>query len=125
MSDHDILVLEDELLIAIDIEMTLDGAGYRDVRVFHDADSAASYLSAARPRAALLDMNLGNGQTSVGIASQLESAGVPFLFLTGYTNSTVDLPEPLAAHRKLTKPFNDDTLLRELQKLLEAGDAEP
>ena len=116
-------MLEDESLIAIDIEMTLESAGYSDVQVFHDAGSASDYLSAVRPRAALLDMNLGNGQTSVGIATHLDAAGVPFLFLTGYTNATVDLPEGLAAHRKLTKPFNDATLLRELHKLLNPEDA--
>ncbi|WP_299813344.1 hypothetical protein [uncultured Jannaschia sp.] len=74
-------------------------------------------------RAALLDVNSGDGRTRVEIATELESPGVSFLFLTGHSPDTVDLPAGVATHRNLSKPFDDSfpCVLHELLRPEEAA----
>ena len=122
---REILVLEDEALIAMDIEMTLQGAGHDGVRVFHDVASAEGYLDGGvpPPSAALLDVNLGGGETSFAVARRLLDAEVPFVFLTGYTAGTVGLPEELRDVPRISKPFRDDHLLGVIGAMMERAAA--
>ncbi len=77
------LVLDDEFLIALDIQQILEGAGAAHVIC---PNSAADALAALRdgPKfdIAVLDVRLG-GMTCIGVASALAAQGTPFIFLTG------------------------------------------
>jgi DNA-binding response OmpR family regulator len=121
MPTEDIIIVEDETLIALDIELTLHEAGHDAVRIFSNAEDPRRYLADCRPRLGLLDINLGNGETSIAVARALGEAGVPFLFLTGETEVQRDVPEDLADRPRLDKPFSDEDLLRAVAPLLAAG----
>lgn len=117
-SVNDILVVEDEALIAMDIGMTLETAGLAPVRVLPTLRSAMDYLRIKVPRAALLDVNLGNGDTSVQVALRLLELGRPFIFLTGYTSATFTFPAELEGVERMSKPFDEITLVSVIRRHL-------
>ncbi len=122
MNECKILILEDEALIAIDIEMTLEAAGHKDISVCHTADDALRSIEKAVPKMALLDFNLGGGKTSLPVAERLKAIGVPFIFLSGYTKSTVELPQGLKGVRRLAKPFQSAELAAVVESTLNSAD---
>ena len=124
MNDDPIMVVEDEALIALDIEMTLMDSGFGNLSICTSVEAALRQIEIAPPRAALLDLNLGKGQTSIEIALRLKDLGCPFLFLTGYTKATADLPETLSDVRRLSKPFQNERLVREVGELVTGNTAE-
>jgi DNA-binding response OmpR family regulator len=107
----DIMILEDEVLIALDLEMTLQAAGHDATHVFSDDESASRYLADRKPCLGLLDLNLGGGRTSIPVARTLAATGVPFLFLTGEERDTLTVPPDLADRPRLYKPFSERELL--------------
>lgn len=116
-----ILVLEDEALIAMDIEDTLLGAGYGAVVVCHNLRTALAEIAAHRPVFAFLDLNLGQDETSVEVARELLRQDVPFSFLSGYTKTTVSLPEDLAGAPRMSKPFKSADLVQRVEQALAAS----
>ena len=118
MREGEVLVLEDEALIAMDIEMTLEEAGYHRVSVHSDSQSALEKIANTQPTAALLDFNLGKGKTSLDVAKLLKDRGVPFVFLTGYTDATVALPDDLADVKRIAKPFQDTELVKTVNGMM-------
>ena len=121
MSDCNILILEDEALIAMDIEMTLEEAGHSNISVCSTVDEAMAQIEKSTPKVALLDFNLGNGKTSIPVAERLSETGVPFIFLSGYTESTVQIPDELSNAGRLAKPFQSTELVAKVADALEAS----
>ena len=109
--DAEILILEDETLIALDIEATLREAGYARLHVSTDADEADRYLDAATPGVALLDVNLGRGRTSFDLGKRLRSRGCPIVFMSGYSTAEAALPSSLSDAPCLPKPFSNPQLI--------------
>ncbi|HWJ18877.1 MAG TPA: response regulator [Geobacterales bacterium] len=116
MNPAKILVVEDEFLVAIQIESILTGAGWR---VIGSAGTLASAVSLARRSAcdaAVLDVNL-RGERVDEVASILSERSIPFLFVSGYGRG--NLP---AAFRDgvefLAKPFSDQMLVQTVGDLL-------
>ena len=76
------LVVEDEFLIALDIESILEGGGAQ-VKTANRVDQALGLIKSDGPfDAAVLDLKLER-ETSVTIAERLQANNVPFVFLTG------------------------------------------
>jgi len=120
MNDCDILVLEDEALIAMDIEMTLEEAGHDNIVVCHTADEAMLLIDRCKPKMALLDFNLGQGANSELVARRLKADNVPFVFLSGYTESRVAILDELATTKRIAKPFQNHELLSKVSCILQA-----
>ncbi|MCR9110265.1 MAG: hypothetical protein NXH94_15360 [Rhodobacteraceae bacterium] len=111
MISGEILILEDDALIALGIEDTLANAGYDSFSVHSGLKSALHHIEENMPVAALLDFNLGKNETSLPVAEVLKNNGVPFLFLTGYTSATVALPDRFSDVIRLAKPFSSAKLV--------------
>ncbi len=125
MVECEILVLEDETFIALDIELTLAEAGFQNISVHTRSDSALQWLAGTTPHAALLDVNLGQGETSVTVATRLKEVGVPFAFLTGYSDGVDALPADLSGARRMTKPFESDALVGAVTAMIAQAQACP
>jgi DNA-binding NtrC family response regulator len=80
-----ILVVEDEMLVGMDLAMMLEDWGYHPDGPHASVRDSLSAIRESRPDAAILDMNLGRGETSMPVAEALQEQGIPFVFLTGYT----------------------------------------
>ena len=78
-----ILVLEDDVLLAIDAAEALEENGAIVLGPVHRIAAALALLEKERPDAALLDVNIA-GATSADVAKRLAAAGVPFVLATGY-----------------------------------------
>lgn len=111
-----ILVVEDEFLLAMELEATLVRAGWT---VVGPAGTLASALKLARNAAcdgAVLDVNL-KGERVDEVASILAERGIPFLFATGYGRNNL----PAACRENavvIAKPFSERELVAALQGLL-------
>lgn len=77
-----VLLLEDQLLIAMDAEAMLGDAGAA-VTTTNTLAELRARLREASPDVAVLDVNIGQ-DTSLPVAEELARRGVPFVFATGY-----------------------------------------
>jgi CheY-like chemotaxis protein len=112
-----ILIIEDELLVALIMEEMCRGAGYRVSGVAHTVEMARDELAKRNFDAVLLDVNMG-GQYQPKTADLLKAKCIPFAFVTGYDY----LVDP--AHEKvpmLQKPFTPVQLRAFLKKLVASG----
>jgi CheY-like chemotaxis protein len=110
-----ILVVEDEMMIAIMLEDMLDDIGCTVAGMAAKPDEALAIIASARIDAAILDVNL-NGAHSFDVAAALDLRGVPFLFSTGY--GSVSLDERYRSRPVLQKPFRQDELQTVLNRIL-------
>jgi CheY-like chemotaxis protein len=82
------LVLDDEFLIALDIQQVLESAGAAGVACTGNATDALKAVKAAQSfdlafDLAVLDFRLAGTTSSLHVADALAEAGIPFVFLTG------------------------------------------
>jgi DNA-binding response OmpR family regulator len=108
-----VLVVEDEALIAMQIEFDLTNIGIEVIGPVASVRDALDLLKHESVDAAVLDFRLEN-ETSVPIAMALVARQAPFLFMTGYSRN--DLPSEWRQEVCLQKPV----LLRELISTLGA-----
>lgn len=78
-----ILIVEDEALLAMEMEGFLEGAGHEVVGVADDFASALACIDDTTPDLALLDIQLLNGSSGLDVAAELKQRGIPSLFVTG------------------------------------------
>ena len=82
MQTPTVLIVEDEMLVAIDLEASLEEHGYRPVGIAADM-SRAMELASIRPDVALVDCNLRDGATGPLIGRMLgQTYGTTVIFLT-------------------------------------------
>ena len=109
-----IMIVEDEMLVAMELEALLAEQGCAVIGPAPTADRALALLAEGRPDAAILDVNL-NGQTATPVAAALRAQNVPFLLATGYSQS---LQAELKDTPRVDKPVNHERLVRVLTQLL-------
>jgi PAS domain S-box-containing protein len=115
---HRILVVEDEALIAAQIEAVLASAGFDVIGPAAHLGQAFEEIYRAPPDAALLDINLA-GESSLPIAELLRTKDVPYAFCSGY-GETASLPETLREVPLIAKPFDSGDLVRLVRRLVDA-----
>lgn len=112
-------VLDDEFLIALDIQQILERAGASHVASVASAAEAIEVLG-REPKfdLAVLDVKLGGPeQNSLDVAVLLQTQGVPFVFLTGMRIDDVHAKKfPNAP--VIEKPYDATALLRAVQQAL-------
>jgi CheY-like chemotaxis protein len=108
-----VLLVEDQAIIAMDVEYMLTDCGVASVDTAASVDEALVLMEAARPDAAVLDLNLG-GHTSLPVAERLKMAGIPFVFATGYGDNSM-VPAEFASIPVLSKPYDAEKLARSLR----------
>jgi CheY-like chemotaxis protein len=114
-----VLVVEDEALIAMDLQALLEDAGYRVLGPANSTASAMALLAGQDPDVALLDVNLGRSDV-FGVANELATRKTKLIFLTGHTAHK--LP-PAHQHRPLVaKPYLPHVLLAAVQSALSQAD---
>lgn len=86
-----VLVVEDQALIAMDTEETLRQLGAGAVVLARNTQDALRHIELSAPHLAVLDVNLGD-ETSQLVAETLAQRGVPFLFMTGYSDHVMMPP---------------------------------
>ena len=104
----DVLVVEDDAIIAMDFEDTILGFGAKTVRVAANVSRALQLIAERAPDFALLDIALVQ-EKSFAVAERLEALGIPFAFVSGYS-SDAGLPAAFVQKPRLPKPCTSDAL---------------
>jgi two-component SAPR family response regulator len=112
-----VLVVEDEMMIALDVQMMLEDNGYAVLGPVGSVEGALRLLDDTRPDAAVLDGNL-RGQPVEPVARRLQSLGVPFVLSSAYDNATFADHEALAGVENVRKPVTEARLIAALQRVL-------
>jgi DNA-binding NtrC family response regulator len=110
---RDVLIVEDDPIIALGFEDTLLSLGVPVVRVAANVATALLAINQRAPEFALLDVGL-IGERSVAVAERLAALGIPFAFATGYGADRV--PPAFADRPRLAKPCTTDALLAALRR---------
>jgi CheY-like chemotaxis protein len=110
-----VLVVEDEMMVAMLVEDMLTDLGYTVVALASNMESAIDQAERGGFDFAILDLNL-NGVKSYAVADALRERNVPFLFATGYGETV--LPDGLKDVPTLQKPFVSQQLEGAVNKLL-------
>lgn len=101
MSRHEVLVIEDETLLALEIADVLASCASCEVTTSTSLDQAQKAIE--RPLDfVVLDIQVIGGRT-FELAETLRARGVPLVFLSG--GSAAEIPEPLKDTPFLEKPF--------------------
>ena len=110
-----VLVVEDEVLIAMMLEGVLEDAGCTVVGPFARVGDALQAASSEAVDLALLDVNVA-GEKVFPVALALEGRRIPFLFLTGYGNAA--LPKDRPDWQTCPKPFRTEQLTEQLGQIV-------
>src|ERR1700704_7071101 len=114
-----VLVVEDEALIAMDLQSLLEAAGYRVLGPANSTASAMALLNGDAPDVALLDVNLGRSDV-FGVANELATRKTKLIFLTGHTAQK--LPQAHRHRPLVPKPYLPHALLAAVQLALSQQD---
>lgn len=115
-----LLVLEDEVLIALDVATTIEEAGGTAV-IAHDADAAHRALDATGDdggvACAVLDVDLA-GHTSEGVVRRLRGEGSPFVFYTASLGHLLRTADEAMGAPVITKPAPPEKLIAAIVEVL-------
>jgi DNA-directed RNA polymerase specialized sigma24 family protein len=103
-----IMIIEDEPLIAMDIEQLVEGLGHEVVGIARTRKEAVAMFASAQPKMILADIQLADGSSGIDAVNDiLHSEAVPVIFITAFPERllTGERPEPTFL---VTKPFNPD-----------------
>jgi len=111
-----VLILEDEALIALDLQDVFQDEGYKVAGPFTTCSDAQAWLETTTPATAILDTTLRDGSCRE-IALELTRREVPFLIYSGYHADS----QLLAEFHHVTwieKPVPSSVLVESCQQLL-------
>ena len=114
----DVLIIEDEPLIAIDIEAIVEGLGHRVHGVARTHAEAVSLFRAGMPGLVLADIQLADGSSGLEAVNELlKLRAVPVIFITSFPERllTGERPEPTFL---LTKPYRTETVRATISQAL-------
>jgi CheY-like chemotaxis protein len=106
----DVLIIEDEPLIAMDIESLVQSLGHRVDAIARTRTEAIRAVERKKPGLVLADIQLADGSSGLDAVNEiLESFTVPVVFITAYPERllTGERPEPAFL---ITKPFQPETV---------------
>ncbi|WIJ24299.1 HWE histidine kinase domain-containing protein [Devosia sp. RR2S18] len=115
LAGRSVMIVEDQVLIAMDLEMMLSEAGMSVVTAASVRESLNKVQEHALD-AAILDFNLGE-ESSLQVAEELQRRGVPFAFASGYGDHGA-LPETMSHVPMVAKPYEPAAILRTLAEVL-------
>jgi DNA-directed RNA polymerase specialized sigma24 family protein len=106
----DVLIIEDEPMIAMDLEGIVEGLGHRVTAVARTHSEAVNATNKEKPGLVLADIQLADGSSGLDAVNEmLGTFAVPVIFITAYPDRllTGERPEPAFL---ITKPYQPDTV---------------
>jgi DNA-binding response OmpR family regulator len=110
-----VLIVEDEALIAMEVETSLCEAGYEIAGSAASIDKALAILDEHGCDVAILDTNL-QGEKPKPVAAALRRRGTPFIFVSGYGRTS--RPDFIRDAPFVPKPFEAGALVRAVERIL-------
>jgi DNA-binding response OmpR family regulator len=116
IENRPILVVEDEVIIGLGLMATLEIAGFETVGPAVSVDTAMELLDQHDCALAILDINLGFGETSEALAERLRDEGIPFLVTSAYAPE--DRPDIFNHAPNFAKPIGARMIVSAVQAAL-------
>jgi len=86
----EVLIVEDQVLIAIHLQDLVEEAGHRVAAIAHDGSSALAAAASQRPSLAIMDIRLAHGDSGIDVARQLyQERGIRCLFISANIDDEV------------------------------------
>jgi CheY-like chemotaxis protein len=114
----DVLIIEDEPIIAMDLEAMVNDLGHSVYGIARTHQEAVSAIAGHAPGLVLADIQLADGSSGLEAVNEILAGGdVPVVFITAYPERllTGDRPEPTFL---ITKPFRPDTVKATISQAL-------
>ncbi|WP_194776968.1 response regulator transcription factor [Pararhodonellum marinum] len=107
-----ILIVEDEVMVAEEIKMSLEDLGHEVVGMVMNGDKALNALTMFNPDLALLDIHIKGSLNGIDLARLIRKNHlIPFVFLTAYSDvMTLDKAKDTLPYGYIVKPFNETDL---------------
>jgi len=105
-----VLIIEDEPMIAMDLRSIVEGLGHQVTAVARTHSDALAAAKRAKPGLVLADIQLADGSSGLeAVNEMLQGLSVPVVFITAYPDRllTGERPEPAFL---ITKPYQPDTV---------------
>ncbi len=107
-----ILIVEDELIVANDLRLTLEKAGYIVCGIADNVIAAREIIKKEQPSLALLDIHLKGKQDGIRLAKELKEYNIGFVFLSANSNQqTFEEAKATEPYGFLIKPYREKDLL--------------
>ncbi|QEC74764.1 sigma 54-interacting response regulator [Mucilaginibacter ginsenosidivorax] len=107
-----ILIVEDEFIIASDLRMILERAGYEIAGIASSVSKALEIISLKKPAWVFLDIYLIGKLTGIDLANQLVEMRIPFIYVSANSNQSVlELAKATKPYGFLVKPFREKDVL--------------
>lgn len=121
-----IIIIEDEALIAIEIESTLTLLGYHVVGKAMNGDRALDLFANTKCDLIMLDISIKGTLSGIDLAKIVRNKyHVPFIFLTSYSDkSTLDKVKETNPYGYIVKPFNESDLRSTIELALHKFESE-
>lgn len=113
-----ILLVEDSMLIALDIEEALKALGAKRVVTASSVRQACEAIALGGLDFAILDINLGI-ESSMPVAELLMATGIPFIFATGY-GEQAQLGDAYTDHLVVSKPYGRSEIAEAVNRVRSA-----
>jgi signal transduction histidine kinase len=112
LANTKIMVVEDEGIVALDIQSKLEGRGYEVPAVVHTGEDAVEQAGATRPDLILMDIQLEGDMDGIAAAEQIRDLyQIPVVYLTAYSDdSTLERAKISEPFGYLLKPFEENKL---------------
>ncbi|MBV9112337.1 MAG: response regulator [Hyphomicrobiales bacterium] len=114
----EVLIIEDEPMIALDIETIVQGLGHRVHGIARTHDESIALFRSGSPGLVLADIQLADGSSGLeAVNDLLRLREVPVIFITSFPERllTGERPEPTFL---LTKPYQPDTVRATISQAL-------
>lgn len=117
---HNILVVEDGLIIALHIQKLLEINGYKVIEKLKYAEDVEASVQKLKPDLIILDVMLEGEMNGIECATILrEFTDIPIIFMSALTDKeTVHDISSISNSVKINKPFNEDELIRNIKVAL-------
>ncbi|AIZ42338.1 sigma 54-interacting response regulator [Cellulophaga baltica] len=112
----EILIVEDEFIVANDLSKTLQKKGYLVTGTAPSVEMAMISIEKKRPNIVLLDIRLRGKLSGIDLAKKLQKIGIPFIYLSANSNKTIlDEAKKTKPYGFLVKPFRAKDVLVALE----------
>jgi AraC-like DNA-binding protein/CheY-like chemotaxis protein len=120
MKNNTIIVVEDELAIALDMRVILQKAGYNPIINITSVEQAIESIKENNPILVLIDINLNKSKDGIALGEYLlEDKKIPYLYITSYSDKlTLDRVNATRPDGYIVKPFRPDNLLAAISVVL-------
>jgi DNA-binding NarL/FixJ family response regulator len=119
-----ILVVEDDFLVAAEIEIALSDAGFDVAGVAASAAEAVELAQSQRPALVVMDVRLAGGRDGIHAAVEIfQKLGIRCIFATAhYDQHSLERAKPAMPFGWLQKPYSMDSLVNAVRRALKELD---